>query len=76
MRPEFKEIKSHKEFNKYYWYKEELQQICKDLGIEYNGNKAELNTYIKEYFNGNIIKHQKKPIQKRPIKILLSTQNF
>jgi len=60
MRPKFKEINSFEEFNKYYWYKKELQQICKKLGIEYIGNKAELNNYIKEYFNGNIIKHQKK----------------
>lgn len=60
MRPEFKKIKSYKDFSKYYWYKEELQQICKKLKIEYIGNKAELNNYIKEYFNGNIIEHQKK----------------
>ncbi|MBZ9570848.1 SAP domain-containing protein [Methanobrevibacter sp. TMH8] len=60
MRPKFEKIKSYKEFNKYYWYKEELQQICKELGIEYNGNKSELNNYVKEYFDGNIVKHQKK----------------
>jgi hypothetical protein len=60
MRPEFKEMKSYKEFSKYYWYRKELQQICKKIGIEYNGNKTELNNYIKEYFDGNIIKHKKK----------------
>ena len=59
IRPEFKEIKSYREFSKYYWYREELQEICKTLGIEYRGNKIELNNCIKEYFNGNLIKRQK-----------------
>ena len=59
MRTEFKEIKSYHEFSKYYWYRDELQEICKKLGIEYRGNKIELNNCIKEYFDGNIIKPQK-----------------
>ena len=55
-RPEFQEIKSFEEFCKYYWYREELSQICKLLGLEYRGTKQELNCTIEEYFRGNIIK--------------------
>ncbi len=54
-RPSFEEIKSFEEFSKYYWYREELQKICRSLGIDASGMKAELNHNIKEYFNGNII---------------------
>lgn len=55
-RPEFKNIKSFQEFEKYYWYRKELQQICKTLKIDHSGNKMDLNHNIKEYFKGNIIK--------------------
>ena len=55
-RPEFQEIKSFEEFCKYYWYREELSQICKLLGLEYRGTKQELNSTIEEYFKGNVIK--------------------
>ena len=52
-RPDFKDIKSFEEFNKYYWYREELSQICKSLGLEYRGTKQELNHVIEQYFAGN-----------------------
>ena len=55
-RPEFHKIKSFEEFCKYYWYREELSQICKLLGLEYRGTKQELNCTIEEYFKGNVIK--------------------
>ena len=55
-RPEFHKIKSFEEFCKYYWYREELSQICKLLGLEYRGAKQELNCTIEEYFKGNVIK--------------------
>jgi len=42
-RPEFDKIASFDEFNKYYWYRSELSQICKSLGLEYRGTKQELN---------------------------------
>ena len=45
-RPEFKDIKSFEEFNKYYWYREELSKVCKSLGLEYRGTKKELNYII------------------------------
>jgi hypothetical protein len=61
-RPDFSKIKSYEEFSQYYWYREELQKICRGLGIDASGMKAELNHNIEEYFKGNIIKP--KPRQK------------
>ena len=55
-RPEFDKITSFDEFNKYYWYREEISQICKSLGLEYRGTKQELNHIIEQYFKGNLIK--------------------
>lgn len=59
-RPHFKDIKSFEEFNSYYWYREELIEICKNLGISHTGYKQDLNYNIQEYFRGNSIKPQKK----------------
>ena len=56
IRPDFDKITSFKEFNKYYWYREELSKICKSLGLEYKGTKQELNYIIEEYFKGILIK--------------------
>ena len=61
-RPEFDKIISFDEFNKYYWYRDELSQICKSLGLENRGTKQELNDIIEQYFKGNLIK---KPSVKR-----------
>ena len=55
LRPNFKDIHSFEEFNCYYWYREELSQICKSLGLEYRGTKQELNDIIHQYFLGNKI---------------------
>ena len=55
-RPKFDEITSFDEFNKYYWYREEISQICRSLGLEYRGTKQELNYIIEQYFKGNLIK--------------------
>ena len=55
-RSEFEKITSFDEFNKYYWYREEISQICKSLGLEYRGTKQELNHIIEQYFKGNLIK--------------------
>ena len=58
----FEKISSFDEFNKYYWYRDELSQICRSLGLEYRGKKQELNDIIEQYFKGNLIK---KPSVKR-----------
>jgi len=75
-RPRFKNIKTYQEFSKYYWYREELKQICKCIGIDYSGTKLDLNHNIKEYFDGNIVK-KKKPIMKSKLitdKLTLDTK--
>lgn len=59
-RPQFKEIKSYEEFSKYYWYREELKSICKQIGIDSSGMKLELNHNIEEYFKGNLIQKKKR----------------
>ena len=55
-RPDFDKITSFEQFNKYYWYREEISQICKSLGLEYRGTKQELNHIIEAYFKGHLIK--------------------
>lgn len=59
-RPNFEDIKSYNEFAKFYWYREELQAICKNLGLEYAVGKSELNKIIEAYFNGVKIPHKVK----------------
>ena len=63
-RPVFNKIKNYDEFCKYYWYREELIQICKDIGLKADGSKIELNRVIKEYFSGNKILPEKKKIKR------------
>ena len=73
-RPDFKDIHSFEEFNLYYWYREELSQICKSLGLEYRGTKQELNDIIHQYFLGNKVeKSVNKRIKKQVEVITLNT---
>ena len=65
IRPSFKDIESFDEFNKYYWYREELSQICKSLGLEYRCTKKELNYIIEQYFKGNRIEKSKRKVNKK-----------
>lgn len=67
-RPDFSKIKSYDEFIKYYWYREELVNLCKQLDIDHTGTKQELNDNIKEYFNGNLISKKKAYTKKNTIK--------
>lgn len=64
-RADFSNIKSFEEFNRYYWYREELSQICKFLGLEYRGTKQELNHIIEQYFKGNRIEKSVRKVNKR-----------
>ena len=52
-RPDFSEIKTFEEFSKYYWYREELQKICRSLGLKSDGGKIELNKGIEAYFKAS-----------------------
>lgn len=54
-RPSFESIKDYQEFSQYYWYRNELKQICKKLGIANNGTKEELYYNIEQYYSGNFI---------------------
>ena len=64
-RPDFNNIKSFEEFNRYYWYREELSQICKSLGLEYRSTKQELNYIIEQYFKGNRIDKSVRKVKKK-----------
>ena len=69
-RPKFDAITSFDEFNKYYWYRDELSQICKSLGLEYKGTKQELNDIIEQYFKGNLIKKSSVKRKKRRVEVV------
>ena len=73
-RPDFDKIASFDQFNKYYWYREEMSQICKSLGLECRGTKQELNHIIDEYFKGNLIKKSpRKKVKKQVENISLDS---
>ena len=69
-RTEFGKIKSFEEFNKCYWYREELSQICKSLGLEYRGIKQELNYIIEQYFKGDLIKKSSIKNEKKKVETI------
>lgn len=69
-RPNFKDIHSFEEFNCYYWYREELSQICKSLGLEYRGTKQELNDIIHQYFLGNKIEKRMSKKTKNQVEVI------
>ena len=70
IRPSFKDIESFEEFNKYYWYREELSQICKSLGLEYRCTKKELNYIIEQYFKGNRIEKSTRKVNKKHVEVI------
>ena len=70
IRPNFRDIKSFEEFSKYYWYREELSQICKSLGLEYRSTKQELNHIIEQYFNGNRIEKSASKVNKNQSEVI------
>ena len=70
IRPNFKDIESFEEFSKYYWYREELSQICKSLGLEYRCTKKELNYIIEQYFKGNRIEKSTRKVNKKHVEVI------
>ena len=70
IRPSFKDIESFEEFNKYYWYREELSQICKSLGLEYRCTKKELNYIIEQYFKGTRIEKSTRKVNKKYAEVI------
>ena len=76
-RPNFRDIKSFEEFSRYYWYREELAEICKSLELEYRYTKQELNHIIEQYFKGNRVEKSVKKLTKNQTKaITLNTTLF
>ena len=69
-RADFINIKSFEEFNRYYWYRKELSQICKSLGLEYRGTKQELNHIIEQYFRGNRIEKSVRKVNKKQVEAI------
>lgn len=51
-RPVFSKALSADEFQKFYWYKTELQEICQDYQLPTYGTKHELEGYILQFLNG------------------------
>ena len=73
-RPDFDKITSFDQFSKYYWYRDELSQICKSLGLEYRGTKQEINHIIEAYFKGHLIKKSpRKKVKKQVENISLDS---
>ena len=66
-RPEFDSIKDFEEFNKYYWYREELIKICKAHGLKADGSKIELYKVIEAYFAGEKILPQRNTSKKQGV---------
>ncbi|KRL04401.1 hypothetical protein FD46_GL001529 [Liquorilactobacillus oeni DSM 19972] len=50
-------------FSSFYWYKEELQNICSQYGLPTYGTKAELTKYIVAFLNGEVAA-EIKPVRK------------
>ena len=68
--PDFNKITSFYEFNKYYWYRDELSDICKSLELEYSSPKQKLNHIIEQYFKGNLIKKSSIKRKKKQVEVV------
>src|SRR5690625_1321214 len=53
VRPKFNGQMNIEEFEAYYWYKEELKEICRSHQLPVSGTKAELEEYIKKFLTGD-----------------------
>ena len=72
MRPNLTKEISIKDFDEYYWLKEELQTFCRENGISASGSKMEISDRIKTYLlTGEI----KKPIRKRRVNKKIETKS-
>ena len=52
-RPSFDQIETGKEFNQWYWLKEEMVEICRQSGLPYTGSKFELRDRIMHALDNN-----------------------
>ena len=61
---EMRQMKDYERFSSRYRYRSELVQLCKRLGIDHSGNKADLLDNIKAYYDGIVVNPDKKKIAK------------
>lgn len=60
-RPDLNTQLSLKDFNEFYWLKQELVSFCKTVGISTSGGKIEIADRIRHYIStGEVIKNQTK----------------
>ncbi|MGD1846013.1 MAG: DUF6434 domain-containing protein [Salibacteraceae bacterium] len=65
-RPDFADIESGAEFNRWYWLKEEMAAICKMCGLPANGKKFDLRDRIMYALDHNgAVMPTRKPPRKR-----------
>lgn len=57
-------------FNNHYFYKKDLQTLCRRYGLPSNGTKAELNNYILKMLHGV------SPKDIKPLRRLNKQKNF
>lgn len=63
-RPELNKEISIKDFNDFYWLKQELVDFCKSVGITTTGGKMEIAERIRNYIStGNVIKNAIKNVK-------------
>lgn len=51
-RPLFNDKMSEADFQSFYWYKKELEIICRSYNLPSSGTKAELSEYVREFLSG------------------------
>lgn len=51
-RPLFNDKMSEADFQSFYWYKKELEVICRSYNLPSSGTKAELSEYVREFLSG------------------------
>ncbi|KRM94937.1 hypothetical protein FC19_GL000038 [Liquorilactobacillus aquaticus DSM 21051] len=56
------------QFKEQYYYKKELSELCRRVGLPMSGTKAELNSYIEKYLSGTPVSEikAKRPRVKKP----------
>ena len=63
-RPDFSDIATEKDFNQWYWTKEELISICKKAQLSFSGSKEDLRQRISQAFNNTYTKDKKNKSKK------------
>ena len=53
-KPEFSSTMSVTEFKSHYWYVIELREICRKLGLDCTGTKAELTLRVEHFLSGDV----------------------